>query len=141
MTSILGNTRRPDIAFHSSGRIDITSRVVKALKLKEGDCIDIMIVGREYYLFVASRAATGSGRHEAQCYPSKRGSNHFRAWCLRLCSAILDYSGFSHHASFAAGDPIIINDREAIPIITRRNLSNNSNPSNPSNNHRLQHPS
>ena len=42
MESILGNTRKADIVFYSSGRIDITSHIAKQLHLSRGDVLDIM---------------------------------------------------------------------------------------------------
>ncbi len=119
--SILGNTRRPDISFFASGKIDITSRIVKALDMAEGDVIDIMVGGGEYYFYVSSRSSMVCGKHEAQCYPSKHGSKHFRAYSRRLCAAIFQASGFSNHASFAAGEVVEVNGRKAIPIIIRKN--------------------
>ena len=41
--SILGNTRRADISFWTSGKIDIASRVVRALRMEPGDVIDICL--------------------------------------------------------------------------------------------------
>lgn len=123
--SILGNTRRADISFYPSGKIDITSRIVKSLGIEAGDVIDIMIGNGEYYLYVAAHGSELCGRHEAQCYPSKRGTNHFRTYCRKLCSVILREAGIKNsHASFAAGDAMEIGSRTVIPIITRRNLSN-----------------
>ena len=43
MQSILGNTRKADITFYASGRIDISARVAKHLQLSRGDVLDIMI--------------------------------------------------------------------------------------------------
>lgn len=127
--SILGHTRRPDITFHSSGKIDITSRIVNSLGINQGDVIDIMTANGEFYLYVSVRAADICGRHEAQCYPSKRGGRHFRTYCRRLCYAILSQhpahiSDLSHdnrpfRLSFAAGEVIELNGHKAITIITR----------------------
>ena len=104
--SILGNTRRADISFWTSGKIDIASRVVRALRMEPGDVIDIM----------------AAGRAEAQCFPSKHGSRHFRAYSRRLCSVILRESGASSLAALPAGDLTEVAGRPAIPVITRNNL-------------------
>ena len=50
MESILGNTRKADIVFYSSGRIDITSHIAKQLHLSRGDVLDIMSENGESYL-------------------------------------------------------------------------------------------
>ena len=120
--SILGNTRRSDISFSPNGKIDISSRIVKALGMEKGDVIDIMVDGREYYLYILIRASVVFGRHEARCYPTQRGSRHFRTYSRRLCTAVLQASGISGTACFAVGEVVEINGRKTIPIITRKNL-------------------
>ena len=93
MTSLLNNTRRPDVTFHSSGRIDITARIARSLGLNKGDVIDIATDGTEYLLYVRHRAANINGKHEAQCWPTKQGkrhSNNFRCQSRRLCQTIMD---------------------------------------------------
>lgn len=117
--SILGNTRRADISFYSSGKIDITSRIANALGMVDGDVIDIMMWKGEFYLYVSVHASDICGRHEAQCFPSKRGGRHFRTWCRRLCSAIISECGETSRASLAAGEVVEIHGRKAITIITR----------------------
>lgn len=127
--SILGNTRRADISFYSSGKIDITSRIANALGMVDGDVIDIMMWKGEFYLYVSVHASDICGRHEAQCFPSKRGGRHFRTWCRRLCSAIISECGstvpdalprkVTSRASLAAGEVVEIHGRKAIAIITR----------------------
>lgn len=127
--SILGNTRRADISFYSSGKIDITSRIANALGMIDGDVIDIMMWKGEFYLYVSLHASDICGRHEAQCFPSKRGGRHFRTWCRRLCSAIISECGVNvtdalhgketSRVSFAAGEVAEVHGRKAITIITR----------------------
>lgn len=117
--SILGNTRRADISFYSSGKIDITSRIANALGMVDGDVIDIMMWKGEFYLYVSVHASDICGRHEAQCFPSKRGGRHFRTWCRRLCSAILSECGETSRVSLAAGEVVEVHGRKAITIITR----------------------
>lgn len=117
--SILGNTRRADISFYSSGKIDITSRIANALGMVDGDVIDIMMWKGEFYLYVSVHASDICGRHEAQCFPSKRGGRHFRTWCRRLCSAILSECSETTRVSLAAGEVVEINGHKAITIITR----------------------
>lgn len=123
LSSILGNTRRADISFHPSGMIEITSRVSRLLDIKTGDVIDIMTDNREFYLYVSRHASETCGRHQAQCFPSKRGSRHFRVHCLRLSSIILKNCGVDTVARFAAGDPVEINGHPAVPIITRNAIN------------------
>lgn len=117
--SILGNTRRADISFYSSGKIDITSRIANLLGMMEGDTIDIMTSQGEFYLYISVHASDISGRHEARCYPSKQGGRHFRTYCRRLSHAILTECGNVSRVSLAAGMAVDVNGHRAIPIITR----------------------
>lgn len=103
MQSILGNTRKADITFYASGRIDISARVAKHLQLSRGDVLDIMIDQDEFYLYVRLRSP--NGRHEACVFPSNRQGKHFRASSKRLCSAILDVSGVTDKARLCVGEP------------------------------------
>lgn len=124
LSSILGNTRRSDISFFSSGRIDITSHIVNALGIRKGDVLDIMHGDGEFYLYVAVNADDIScGRHQAQCYPSKQGAKHFRAYSRRLCSVMLRECGGDRRVSLAAGAIAYINGHKAIHIITRKIIS------------------
>lgn len=101
-TKLLGDqTRKADVTFYKSGRIDITSGVSKLLNLKRGDVIDVAGDGREWYLYVRHRNCCG--RHEAQCYPSNRGGHNFRAYSKRLCTQVLKMSGGSR-ARVVAGE-------------------------------------
>ena len=93
MTSLLQNTRRPDVTFHSSGRIDITARIARALGLSKGDVIDIATDGNEYLLYARHRAANITGNHEAQCWPTNHGKHHnnnLRCQSRRLCLAVIN---------------------------------------------------
>ena len=119
MQSILGNTRKADITFHSNGRIDISARVTGILSLQKGDVIDVMDGGGELYLYVKLHAPT-VGRHEAACFPTHSRSRHFRAWSKRLCQAMLP--GGKAHASLPAGDPVTLPVGTAIPIICKHIL-------------------
>jgi len=124
--SISANTRKPDLTFYKSGRIDISASVSKALALKKGDVIDIASDGIEYYLYVKYRAGSVIGRHYGHCFPSHPGktqSNNMRAHSVALTDAILRI----HHAdvvSLPVGSPADIPalGGVALPIIIRNRL-------------------
>lgn len=127
MTSILDNTRRPDVSFYRGGRIDITARVAKILKLRKGDVIDVAYDGWEYMLYVRSRGTVTVGRHEAKCFPTNRGklrANNFRAHSAKLCRAILNASMAADAARLPAGQPVMSRKLGgmAVPLITRNPL-------------------
>lgn len=123
MASLLGNTtRRPDIAFHKSGRIEINARIARALTLRRGDVIDVDSSQGEYYLRVRYRAALGS--HEAKVYPTGPHTGHFRCRSLRLCSSVLSIAGLrdGQVGRFPCGEPVVKQDEIYIPIIIRFNI-------------------
>ncbi len=129
MTSLLPNSRRPDVTFHANGRIDITARIAKMLHLQDGDVLDVATSGEEYLLYVRLRSDERNGRHEATAYPTKRGknkSNNFRAYSSHLCKAISKavFGVYGHHsARLIAGSPVLYGPNgTAIPLITRNPL-------------------
>ena len=126
MQSILGNTRKADITFHSNGRIDISARVTGILSLQKGDVIDVMDGGGELYLYVKLHAPT-VGRHEAACFPTHSRSRHFRAWSQKLCRALIKAGGTSlDKVELSCGTPVSITVGTAIPIIYRHILNDDT---------------
>lgn len=122
MGSILGNSRRPDVTFYKSGRIDITSRVAKLLNLSQGDVIDIDVINGEYLLYIRYRSNEAVGRHEARCIASKSNSNNFRAYSKKLTKAILTVCE-AEKAQLASGAAMEFERLGiAVPLITRNNL-------------------
>lgn len=121
---VLQHTRRPDLSFLESGRVDITSRVVRLLDIHPGDVLSIVIVKGEWYLYVANRAESLVGRHEAQCFPTKKGSRNFRLWSRSLASAVLTECGGVSRADLPAGEVSDVLGFPTVPIITQNNLSN-----------------
>ncbi len=119
MRSILGNTRKADITFYASGRIDITAHVARHLKLQKGDVIDICMHDKEYYLYVRHRAPT-IGRHEAAVYPTNKNGLNFRTWSQTLCDTMLHASGANEDkARLCVGELMLVQDRILLPIITK----------------------
>lgn len=118
MQSLLGNTRKIDITFAASGRIDITAHVAKHLQLHRGDVLDVCTDGQEYYLYVKHRAPA-AGHHEATVFPTNRSGHNFRTWSRRLCNAILKASGTTDCARLCTGEPIQKSGVILLPIITK----------------------
>lgn len=48
MKSILPNSRKHDISFHPSGKIDISAHIARSLSLAQGDVIDIAYKSANY---------------------------------------------------------------------------------------------
>lgn len=129
MTSIYKNTRKPDITFHRDGRIDITARVAKLLRLCPDDVIDVAEEDEEYLLYVRLRHDRAVGRYEAQCRPTNRGkfqANNFRAYSKQLCAAVFRaarYDRSDKPLRLPAGTPLTFGTNGiAVPIIIRHHL-------------------
>lgn len=119
MIKLLEHTRRPDISFNRDGTIRITARVARTLCLCPGDSINIAVSGGEYLLH-AIHHSTDFGRHVAQCFPSKRGSNNLCARSVALCRSLFDMAGITtNRASFIVGEKIERAGTIYVPIITR----------------------
>ncbi|MBE6336254.1 MAG: hypothetical protein E7066_06230 [Lentimicrobiaceae bacterium] len=122
MKSLLGNTRKPDLTFHSSGKIDITSSVVSCLRLSAGDTIDIMTDGEEFYLYVKHRAPMAS-RCKGRVHKSGMYGSHFRAWSVRLCKIILAECNANDIVRLSVGEKITDEKYgNMLPIITKHLL-------------------
>lgn len=119
MQSVLGSTRKVDLVFHRSGRIDITAHVANILSLSRGDVIDILTDDTETYLYVRLRSPL-IGRHEGMVYPSNKSGNHFRTSSKTLCRFILDKCGRLDSASLFVGQAVCDNlGRTLLPIIIK----------------------
>lgn len=118
MIKLLEHTRRPDITFSRNGTIRITANVARALSLRPGDSINIAVSNGEFLLY-ATHFTNNIGRHEAQCHPTKKGSNNYCANSVRLCRALLDAVGVSAgRVSYMTGVAINMNGITYVPIIT-----------------------
>lgn len=125
MQTILQHSRRPDVSFYPSGRIDITARAARAIDLHEGDVIDIAFDNSDYKLFVKHRAGT-IGRHEATVHATKNGSHNFRCYSKTLTGHILQrFTDDPLHDSLRVPAGRIIHNEyygPMISIITKYNI-------------------
>ncbi len=122
MIKLLEHTRRPDISFSRKGTIRITARVARVLSLRPGDAINIAVCNGEYLLH-ATHFANNIGRHEAQCYPTKKGSENYSANSVRLCRALLDSVGVTaDKVAYMVGEAFVRDNTTYVPIITRHPL-------------------
>ena len=117
MKSLLVSSRRPDITFHSDGRIDIAAHLAKRLSLSPGDVIDIMQDGAEFYIIIRFRGDKVIGRHEAQCYPTKSRSMNYRCHSARLCRIMIHIAGAEQRLSLMAGETRVIAGIMAVTLI------------------------
>lgn len=119
MIKLLEHTRRPDISFsRKRGTIRITARVSRVLSLRPGDTINIALSNGEYLLH-ATHLTNNIGRHKAQCYPTKKGSENYCANSVRLCRSLLDSVGIkADKAAFMVGKAFERGNTTYVPIIT-----------------------
>ena len=79
---VITTTRRGDITFHPSGRIDLTAHVSKSLGLHPGDVVNIAEEcdsPSEHYLYVVRRSEETTGRHSCTCRKMKSASSANRS--------------------------------------------------------------
>ena len=118
MIKLLDQTRRPDVSFSRNGKIRITARVARALSLRPGDVVNIVVNNGEYLLY-ATHIDNNFGRHEAQCYPTKKGSGNYCANSVRLCRSLFASVGINaNNVAYMTGKPVERNGIIYVPIIT-----------------------
>ena len=122
MRSILQNSRKHDLTFHQSGRIDISAHIARRLSLAPGDVIDIAQEAGEWYLYVKLRAGSYSGRHEGRIWATAKGKGSFRTWCKALSMAVLQAASASDILRCLCGEELERDSRKFITIIYRRSL-------------------
>lgn len=122
MKSILPNSRKPDISFHASGKIDISAHIARRLSLAPGDVIDIAQEAGELYLYVKHRAGCYFGRHEGRVWATSRGKGTFRSSAISITRAVLAAAGVSDRLSCPCGAEIERSTNKYITIIYRHPL-------------------
>ena len=108
MTFLNKVTRRPDVVFHASGRIDLKRRAALALGVAEGDVINVAAEDGRFYLCISSKAGGVAGCHRATCRPATAGGRCFRAHSRSLCSAVIKAMGDdAEKVCVITGDPLL----------------------------------
>lgn len=123
MNSILPNSRRHDLSFHASGKIDISAHIARSLSLAPGDVIDIAQESGEWYLYVKLRAGSCTGRHDGRVWATARhGKGTFRTWSKPIANAVLAAAGASGCLRCPCGSEIMRDNTKYITIIYRCQL-------------------
>ena len=129
MKSILPNSRKHDISFHASGKIDISSHIARRLSLAPGDVIDIVQESGELYLCAKLRAGSYSGRHVGRVYATAHRENGtFRTWSKALVSAVLERVGEPKVFRCPCGDDFERDGKTYITIIWRFRSAEGASP-------------
>ena len=120
--SILPNSRRHDISFHASGKIDISAHIARRLALSPGDVIDIAREKGEWYIYVKLRSGNYVGRHDGRVWATARGKGTFRTWSKAITQAVLAAAGADTLLRCPCGMEIERNNIKYITIIHRCSL-------------------
>ncbi len=122
MKSILPNSRKHDISFHASGKIDISAHVARKLSLAPGDVIDIAQECGEWYLYVKLRSGTYAGRHVGRVWATAHGKGTFRTYSKTMTKVALAAAGVTGQLRCPCGAEIERNNIKYITIIYRCSL-------------------
>lgn len=122
MKSILLNSRKHDISFHASGKIDISAHIARKLSLSPGDVIDIVQSSGEWYLYVKLRAGTYAGRHVGAVWSTAHGKGTFRTWSKAMTKSVLAAAGATGRLRCPCGSEMLVGSTKYITIIYRCSL-------------------
>lgn len=122
MKSILPNSRRHDISFFPSGKIEISAHIAHKLSLRPGDVIDIVQEFGELYIYVKLRSGNYVGRHDGRVWATANGKGTFRTCSKALASAVLATAGVNGRLRCPCGMEIENNNTKYITIIYRCSL-------------------
>lgn len=122
MKSILPNSRKHDISFHASGKIDISAHIARKLSLAPGDVIDIAQGCGEMYLYVKLRSGNYTGRHDGRVWATANGKGTFRTCSKALATAMLVAAGVNGRLRCPCGTEIERDNIKYITIIYRCSL-------------------
>jgi len=117
MKSILPNSRKHDISFHASGKIDISAHIARKLALSPGDVIDIVQEQGEMYLYVKLRAGKYVGRHDGRVWATANGKGTFRTHSKAITRAMLVAAGANGRLRCPCGTEIVRDNTKYITII------------------------
>lgn len=122
MKSILPNSRKHDISFHASGKINISAHIARKLSLAPGDVIDIVQEAGEWYLYVKLRSGAYAGRHDGRVWATSHGKGTFRTCSKAITNAVLTASGASGILRCPCGTEFERDNIKYITIIYRCSL-------------------
>ena len=122
METILRNSRRHDISFHPSGKIDISAHIARRLTLTPGDVIGIAREDGEWYLYVRLRAGQYQGRHEGRVWATAHGKGTFRTASKTITRTILQAAGTETILRCPCGAEFERDNKTYITIIYRCSL-------------------
>ena len=132
---VLMKTKKADLTFFESGKINITAHVSRTLDLHAADAINIARVEKgwtEYYLYVERRAGEMLGHHEGVCAVTHGHGRNLRVFNCRLSRYILGLCHTDGPLGLSIGTPEQVEGLGlAVPIILRPITNHPQNPERP----------
>lgn len=122
MKSILSSSRKHDISFHASGRIDISAYIARKLSLSAGDVIDIAQESGEWYLYVKLRVGSYVGRNDGRVWATSNGRGTFRTWSKAITNYVLSATGGTECLRCPCGVEVLKDNIKYLTIIHRCSL-------------------
>ncbi len=122
MQSLLGNSRKHDIVFFYSGRIDISARIAHLLNINQGEVLDIMHHNGEFFLYVKHRNPV-FGKHQAVVKFSNKYGKHCRVYSKKIArSFFYNSADKTAYVRFSVGEPVLQDNKIFLPIIKKLEL-------------------
>jgi len=84
---ILSKCRRADVAFHRTGRIDVSAFAVSRIGIRPGDAINVATVNGKYYIYIACKAENMRGCFRSVCRCTQ--GRAMRAYNIALTGAMI----------------------------------------------------
>ncbi|MCM1451465.1 MAG: hypothetical protein NC102_04360 [Clostridium sp.] len=103
---ILGKSRRADVTFHKSGRIDVSGFAASRIGLRHGDAVNVATVNGRYYMYIACKGERMLGSFNSVCR-STRGHT-LRAHNKALAQILIGDQG--EKADYASGTLIYVKE-------------------------------
>lgn len=124
LKSLLSHTRRADIIFYRSGRIDINAYAARKLHLSDGDVLGFAQENGETYIYVDRQAAEVMGRHRCTCRRTNRHGHNFRTYCRDITCHVLSNFPDVMKVEIPAGD-VVQHEHHGtlLTLIIRNNLA------------------
>lgn len=120
MENLVSATRKHDITFHRSGRIDISARLAKLLSLAPGDSVMIAKDCGEYYIYVSHRASQSDMPYRGKVYHANSNGDACRLQFKPLALEVIKQCGCTANVlRLPTGSPrrTMLSD-VSVPIIT-----------------------
>lgn len=84
---ILSKCRKADVAFHRTGRIEVSAFAASRIGIRPGDAINVASIKGRHYVYIACKAESMRGAYRNVCRGDRGHS--MRAYSVGLASAMI----------------------------------------------------